>query len=572
MSKWVFRDTSAGPAPLDWAEKLSITPLLLEVLWRRGLRDIGAMDEYLACPLSHITPPSEWPAIPRAAKLLSGALLAGRKLAIWGDYDVDGITATTIALDILETHGFMAMHHLPDRRSEGYGLNTRGVEQLAANGCEVLLTVDCGISDAGPIARARELGMTVVVSDHHLPPDTLPDADVIVNPRMAGKWPCAKLAGVGVAFFLLAAINAELAPHTGRRYKMEDALDLVGLGTLADVMSLEGQNRILVRAGLKRLGEAMRPGIAALKLVSGMDRSAGINSDQAVFRLAPRINAAGRMGDPELALRLLRAKNPAEASALAQDLDECNRERKVEEKRIFSEANAQAELLLKSQDYSGLVLAGADWHPGIVGIVASRIVETFNRPAIVLHQDGEDLKGSGRSVENFDLHAALSQASSCLLGFGGHRQAAGVRLEKKRLDEFRNAFHRVCLEEIGPEPAETVLTLEGELDFKQASDHKFLRELELLQPLGEGNMEPVFSSPPLLVTRRSPLGHGGEHVRLDVRDEKSGYTLCAKAWRRAAEMGPDLVNRHIRLAYTPRLDEYNGKPQIELGISDWRLA
>lgn len=572
MSKWQFRDASTGPAPAEWAGKLAITPLLLEILWRRGLRDLDVIDEYLTAPLKKLPQPSVWPAITEAAEILATALLAGKKLAIWGDYDVDGITATALALDILETHGFEVMHHLPDRRSEGYGLNVRGIEELAEAGCQALLTVDCGISDGQAIGRARELGLTVVVSDHHLPSDTLPPAHGIVNPRLAGAWSGSQLAGVGVAFYLLAATNVLLAPHTGKRYKMDDALDLVSLGTLADVMPLEGENRILVRAGLTRLGNAARPGISALKLVSRMDRAASLNSDQAVFKLAPRINAAGRMGDPELALKLLRARDAFDADQLAQKLDERNEERKAEEKRIFNEARNQAQELLQQQDYAGLVLFGADWHPGIVGIVASRIVEAFNRPAIVLCRDGAALKGSGRSIGDFDLHAGLLQASDCLLGFGGHHQAAGVKLEETVLDEFREAFHAICREAIGPEPAEPVLVLDGELDFRQASNHKFLRELELMQPLGPGNPEPIFSSPPLLVRRRTPLGHTGEHVTLEVKDEKSGYTLYAKAWRRAAEMGPELENSHIRLAYTPRLDMYNGLPRIDLVIRDWRKA
>lgn len=569
MSIWQFREAPAEKAPLKWAEELSITPLLLEILWRRGWRDYEAIDAYLAARLSDLTNPEHWPNIPRAAELIANTLLAGKKLAVWGDYDVDGITATTLVLDVLEAHGFEAAHHLPDRRAEGYGLNIPGIEALAAEGCDLLLTVDCGIGDNAAVARARELGMAVIISDHHLPPEALPAADIIVDPRMDGAWPCPHLAGVGVAFYLMAAVNSLLSAKTGKRYKMDLALDLVGLGTLADVMRLEGENRILVRGGLNHMGDACRPGIAALKAVSGFDLAAGLNSDQAVFRLAPRINAAGRMGDPALALNLLRAHDFAEAETLATELDGCNRERKAQEQKMYAEASSQAKELLSARDYAGLVLHGADWHPGIVGIVASRIVEAFNKPAVVLYSDGDSLKGSCRSVPDFDLHAALSRIN-CLLGFGGHRLAAGVRLEKARLDEFRLAFHEAVVQSLGSTPSEPVLVLEGELDFRRASNHKFLRELELMQPFGPGNPEPVFASPPLLVLRRSPLGHTQEHILLEVLDKTSNVTLFARAWRMADQIPASVVNREIRLAYTPKLDIYNGIPRIDLSVKDWR--
>ena len=572
MSQWRFRQGNGGHPPAQWAEQLSITPLLLEILWLRGFRDPASMDQFLSARLGQLTSPDNWPNIPKAAELLAAALLQGKKLAVWGDYDVDGITATAIVLDVLEEHGFSPLHHLPDRRSEGYGVNAEGLESLAARGCELLLTVDCGINDCAAIRRARELGMTVIVTDHHLPGEKLPEADVTVNPRMDGSWPCEHLAGVGVAFYLMAQVNRLLAPKTGRRYKMDNALDLVGLGTLADVMQLEGENRILVRGGLARMANSCRPGICALKEVSGFDIAGEVSSGQAVFRLAPRLNAAGRMGDPELALRLLRASAYAEASALARQLDERNQERKAEEKRIFLAASAQARELLEQDDYAGLVLYGEDWHPGIVGIVASRIVEKFNRPAVVLCKDGDFLKGSGRSVPEFDLHEGLEQIADCLQGFGGHKLAAGVRLETGRLEDFRQAFHRIAKACLGGAPRETTLLLEGELRFEDASNHKFLRELELLQPFGPGNPEPVFSSPPVTVKRRSFLGHTGEHVLLEVWEQKSNITLYAKGWRMAELIPPEIAGREIRLAFTPRLDMYNGQPRIDLTVRDWKYA
>lgn len=572
MSLWQFRKSNGDHPPAHWANELAITPLLLELLWLRGFRSRQSMDLFLKARLAQLTHPDHWPNIPEAANLLATSLLQGKQLAIWGDYDVDGITATAVALDVLEEHGFRPFHHLPDRRSEGYGINIEGIETLAANGCEILLTVDCGINDVAAIKRARDLGMTVIVTDHHLPAEILPEANIIVDPRMDGEWPCTHLAGVGVSFYLMAAVNLLLAPHTKRRYKMDNALDLVGLGTLADVMPLEGENRILVRGGLSLMSRSSRPGICALKEVSGFDIAGDVNSGQAVYRLAPRINAAGRMGHPELALQLLRADGYIEATRLARELDEKNQERQTEERRIFQEASQQAEDMLSKQNYAGLVLQGDNWHPGIVGIVASRIVEKFNRPAVILYRDGEFFKGSGRSIEDFDLHGGLARIANCLEGFGGHKLAAGVRVRASRLEEFRNAFHQSVKDCLGETPRESTLLLEGELRFEDASNHTFLRELELMQPFGPGNPEPVFASPPVIVKRRSPLGKSQEHILLEVKEPESNITLYAKGWRMANSIPPEITGQRIRIAFTTGLDVYNGQPRIGITMRDWKYA
>lgn len=576
MKKWLLREQGKRRPPISLCGLLDISPRFLEVLWHRGLTSPELINAYLSPSVGKLTHPEKWPLIPQSAELIVNALLAGKQFAVWGDYDVDGITATALVLDILEYHGFKPWHHLPDRRNEGYGLNIEGIEKLAAQGCGLLLTVDCGVSDAAIINHARELGLQVVVSDHHLPPPTLPPASGIVNPRIveAGNWPCAHLAGVGVAFFLMAEVNRLLEKHTGLHFKMDNVLDLVALGTLADIMPVEGENRILIHAGLTHMKKPARPGISALKSVSGLDSSAIMSSDHALFQLAPRLNAAGRMGNPELSLDLLRATSFPQAYDLAEQLNICNKERKDIQQKMFKEACAQADKFLEKGDLPALVLYGENWHPGIIGIVAAKITETYGKPSFALCADGSDLKGSGRSLEGLDLHDALKECANTLLGFGGHKMAAGIRLTKDALPSFRDSLCDAIKRQNQNQPFEDVLCHDGLLDFTQASDADFLAELALMEPFGPGNPEPVFISPELIVVGRRQLGNKIDSVTLDLEDNSRGKkcVLKAKLWHRARELPPELESKKIVIAFTPKISWYNSLRSFEVQIKDWRLV
>ncbi|MBG0790410.1 MAG: single-stranded-DNA-specific exonuclease RecJ [Desulfovibrionaceae bacterium] len=564
----IWKPRSGHGAPSDaarLAEELSVSELIVEILANRGLDGLEEMDRFLSPLLRHMAPPDEIPGLTEAAETLARGLAEGRTLCVWGDYDVDGITATALVKEFFGLRGMKVRHHLPNRMEEGYGLNIPFIERLAAEGVDLLLTVDCGISDVESVARARELGMVVVVSDHHLPGDELPAAHAVCDPRLREDGPYADLAGVGVALLLMTALN-RLLP--GEPVDWRPLLDLVALGTIADIVSLTGQNRILVKNGLLLIKEARRPGMAALKVVSEYDRQAELGAGQIGFNIAPRVNAAGRMGDPEKALNLLLADDFDTAMPIAEELNAINMERRRQEQDIAEQAFEQAESMRRK---AGLVLYGEHWHPGIIGIVASRVVEKYYRPTLLLcapEATSGLLKGSGRSIPEYNLYEGLQGVADVLAGFGGHKQAAGVTLAPENLESLRERFHEQVAATLGAEPLTPTLKLDHELGFSSINN-TLLKELEMLQPFGMGNPEPVFATKPVKVVEHSLFGREREHVKLVLEDVETGARLSGKAWRSGATLTRDVFGRTMRFAFTPKIDRFRGIPSIDLRIRDW---
>lgn len=568
---WKLRNDEELPVSISSiAEELGITEMLAKILWNRGFQNSREMDLFLSPGLRNMCRPEEIPGLEEAANVLADELTAGKAFAVWGDYDVDGVTSTAVVRSFLKDRGYPSRHYLPNRLKEGYGLNVSGLKALKEDGVELLLTVDCGISNIDEIGAANELGMTVVVSDHHLPGENIPPAAAVCNPRLTEykgevfkDCPCATMAGVGVAFMLMARLNRLLPgePVDMRRY-----LDLVALGTIADVVELQGQNRILVKNGLLLLKEARRPGIAALKVVSGYDMFAAIGAGQVGFGLAPRINASGRMGDPGKALELLMSEDMETARPIAAELDTLNAERKAEEDRILQEALAQAEEHIRRDHSAGLVLFSPSWHPGIIGIVASRVVEKFYRPTVMLCEENGVIKGSARSIKEFHIHEALTSMSELFLNFGGHRLAAGMSFKSENLSEFRERFNQAVIDKIGPDPLKATLKVDMELPIENV-DYVLLKELDLMQPFGMGNPEPVFTTPPVEVLERRPMGR--EHVKLTIGDKEGTRRMPAKAWRMADQLGSEFIGQTMRFAFSPKIDKFNGIPTIELTVRDF---
>jgi len=558
---WKVVQNSASPAHIArLAEALEISPALCSILHQRGMTSLDEMQFFLSPGLRYLTPLENWPQLQQAADLIASSLSLGDKIAVWGDYDVDGITSAALLKDFFRSRGIDIHCYLPHRVQDGYGLNIAGIEKLAREGIKTLITVDCGISHHSEISRAKELGMHVVLTDHHLPGSKLPPADVILNPQCS-PCPYPGLAGVGSAFFLSAALNKTLP---GARMDIRDLLDLVALGTIADLVPLDRANRILVKNGLLLLSEARRPGIYALKEASGLGGADNIGAGQVGFALGPRINAAGRLDDPFPALELLLSQDLQQARNIAARLNSLNNERKKTEENILEGAREQAKLYI---DDSGLILYDPDWHPGVLGIVASRLVEEFYRPCLVLTRENGLLKGSGRSISGFDLYQGLCSLKKHLSGFGGHSQAAGLSMEPENLNVLRTDFSRAVRECLGPGPHQKEIVLDGLLGLDKLSPD-FLQELELLQPFGPENPRPVFLSPALKVLDQSLFGRD-KHVRFDLKDPESGIKLRGQFWRQGRNLKEtSLKGKNLTLAYTPGINVYQGLVSIRLNIRE----
>ncbi len=526
-------------------------------------------DFFLNPSLQKLLHPTFLPQVEEGAILVAEAMQNNEKILIWGDYDADGITSSALCYEFFQKHHYQVQTHVP-RREQGYGINKEVLKEYIAEGVTLLISVDCGISDFDAIQFARENNVKVIVTDHHLLPDELPPANVVIDPylvELTEKFTRKDihLAGVGVAFFFLCQVNNVLSKSFGTKCDMREFLDLVALGTIADMMPLVGQNRILVKNGLVKIAEAERIGIRALKEVSGYAPKTTLSAGQISFGLAPRINAAGRMDNPRIALDLLLCKDYTQARKLAEQLDDWNNQRKKEEETIVNEACEQAMLYVNEPT---LVLQGDEWNQGIIGIVASRMVERFYKPTFILTKDQctDFIKGSGRSTKNFHLHNALIASTDELLSFGGHEYAAGLKISPEKVDAFRACFNAHYKELYGETFAMPMLAIEEEVDFSDVADYTFLKELEMLEPFGIGNSEPIYSSTQVEITKVEPFGYGKKHIKLEVLDKKSGRRLHSKIWN--TPDFPHKVGDSVNIAYNIEIDTYNNVSQISIKIKD----
>ena len=468
--------------------------LVARILLNRGLVQPQDIDAFLDPALNRLLPPAGLRDLPQAAARLAQAVTRRETVVVYGDYDVDGLTATAVLRHYLESLGTPVVSYIPNRLTQGYGLHAPALAELAAKAA-VLVTVDCGISNAAEVAQARDLGLDIIITDHHEPPPELPPALAVINPKRPDcGYAFKELAGVGVALNLVLGLRACLRDQGWFAGRAEpdpkDYLDLVALGTAADVAPLTGVNRILVSRGLKMLSDSQRLGIQALKEVAGLPPGQ-LSLRDVVFKLAPRLNAAGRLGQARAALELLLTEDLSHARQLARVLDRLNKERQAEQGAILAAAEAQ----IHQEGFlhrPALVLADPGWHPGIIGIVAAKLAERYHRPVALLVQKNGLGRGSARSVESFDLFAGLTACGEHLIQFGGHPAAAGFTLDLDRLEAFREAFEAVALAELGESPGPPDLTLDAEVTLPEL-DEEFFFHLNRLRPFGQGNPQPVLA-------------------------------------------------------------------------------
>ncbi len=554
----------------DFARRLGISPLVAQILHNRGVVDPEDARRFLKPDLNALYPPETLPGALEAADLIGRKIDDRRPIVIYGDYDVDGITAVAILWQLLTRAGADVSFYIPHRLEEGYGLNADALRQLRSEGADTVVTVDCGITALEEARLARQIGLTLVVTDHHMPLASLPEADAIVHPRIGAGSPNPEICGAGVAFKLAWAIARRLSRGEkvtpDLRQFLLDATALVALGTIADVVPLLGENRVLAGFGIKSLRNSTMPGLAALIASANLGEKR-LNSDDVGFWLAPRLNAAGRMGHARLAAELLTRADAARAAEIARYLESQNRSRQTLQRRIFDEAREEIERRnLASDARRAVVLAREGWHPGVIGIVASRLVETYSRPTILIGINGGEGQGSGRSIRNLHMHQVLTDCAEHLLGFGGHAMAAGLRVAPGRIEAFAEAFVARANRLLTARDLEPSLRLDAEVPL-DALTEPLVRDLERLGPFGTGNPRPRFASPSLTLASEPRLvGRNADHLQLHFTDGRQSRK--AIAFGRKDLLEPLQEKRRCRVAFEPILNSFNGRTSVELQVVD----
>lgn len=514
---WQLKEVGGDPGLREiLSAELKVKPVVAQLLINRGITDAVRGRRFLYPRLEDLYDPESLKGLIFARDQLKQALEKGKNIVVYGDYDVDGITGTVILVSLLRKLGGSVSYYIPHRLTEGYGLNCEALERLKEQGADVVVTVDCGISSLVEVDYAKKLGLEIIVTDHHTPLEALPGC-VILNPKQADcGYPFKDLAGVGVAFKLMQSFLP--------REQWEEYLDLVALGTIADIVSLLGENRVLTRYGMEKLNASSRPGVQALKEACGFG-GREISSGQISFSLAPRLNAAGRIGQTEKAVELLLTSSPQRAQELAGLLNEFNQERQKIEGKILKEAVQEIE----DKGIEGkkvIVLAREGWHSGVMGIVASRLVENYGRPVFIISLEGEEGRGSARSVEGFNLIGAIQRCGDLLIRYGGHQQAAGLTISLSCIQEFEKQINHIAEKMLPPPVLERQISLEAELEASQI-DVELLDQLNLLGPFGQGNPLPYFKTSELEVESFHFVGKQKNHLKMRLKNGENRLEAIA---------------------------------------------
>lgn len=554
------------------AQSVGISPALAQLLVNRGVTQPDDAHTFLTAALTGLHEPSKLPGIAEAAERIYAAARNNQRICIYGDYDVDGITACTILWRCLTLAGADVDYYVPDRLEEGYGLNSDALRKLKDQNFQLVVTVDCGITSVEQAQVASELGIELIVTDHHEMKSSLPEAAVLVHPRLPGStYPFPHLCGAGVAFKLAWAIaqkfsNAQKVSDTFKNFLVE-SVALVALGTVADVVPLIGENRIFVRQGLKHLQSGPSIGLKALIAAAELTDKQ-LDAGHIGFTLAPRLNAAGRLGQARLAIELLATSNNTRAVDLARYLNDQNEKRQTVERRIAAQAKEMIEAMGEQSEAPAYVLASDEWHPGVIGIVASRLVEKYARPVLMISTQEEVGSGSGRSIDGFALHEALAACGKHLISHGGHAAAAGFKVAKDKIDDLREAFVTQANKKLDGKTLQHTITLDAEIPLT-ALTNGLMKGIAALEPHGSGNRRPMFLASGLqVVGEPRKVGKGEHHLSFRVK-QQNGPVIKAIGWGMADRVEELLSQQgECCLAFSPKINEWNGYINIDMEVAD----
>ncbi len=549
------------------SDKLAIPGVIAQVLINRGVADEDTAREFLYGGADNLGNPYCLKDMEKAVKRIIQAIRKKEKITIYGDYDVDGITASALIYKVLKQLGADVEYYIPDRQSEGYGLNDAALESLWQNGTKLLLTVDCGISSITEVERVQGK-LDVIITDHHQPPERLPSAYAIINPKQQDcSYPDKYLAGVGVAFKLCQALWQNCY---GQDAKFLEYLDIVAIGTVADIVPLIGENRILVKLGLNELAATANIGLRALMtecgLITGNDKPIKVDTGKIGFLLAPRLNAAGRISQAVAGVELLITSDESRAQQIAKALDEENSYRQSVEKEILTLAE-EFLLNIDLDKQKVLVLSGEDWHSGVIGIVASRLVDKYYRPVVIISIHDGVGKGSCRSIAGFDIYKALSQCSDLLTQFGGHHQAAGLSILPENIEKLRDRLNSIANNNLTDEDYIPKLNIDSLIPLGEINA-SFLEQLACLAPHGMGNPNPLFACRDLIIDDMRSIGQEGKHLKLRVRRETASGDVIA--WQMGGLVESIQRNNSVDIAFFPEFNEWQGKRNIQLKAHDVR--
>jgi len=565
---WIFPEPEAWATIDSLTQALGMDRNLVQLLVQRGIQSFEESKAFFRPHWNDLNDPGRMKDMDKAVETLAECIDNGQRILLYGDYDVDGTTSVALCYRFLRKYCSDIGYYIPDRRSEGYGLSHQGLDWAYQNGFRCVVTLDCGTTALEQVDYANSLGIQVIVTDHHQPSEHLPKAKAILNPLQPGcTYPYKDLSGCGVAFKFLVALCQHFEWPMS---ELLDHLELVAISIAADMVPLTGENRVLTHYGLQKLNNQPTPGVKAM-LQHYKNRKPTLDLTDVIFGLSPRINAAGRMGDARLAVQLLVSEDPEECTRLAAEIESSNLNRRDTDSEITRVAVEQALAMHQSDHKMTTVVCGNDWHKGVIGIVASRLVERFYKPTVVFCLEGDKMTGSARSVQGFDLYHALQQCSDCMEQFGGHKYAAGLTLQASAYPEFCQRFEAAVAATLEPWQQQPSLTIDLEMPLETISP-KFFRILRQYAPFGQGNRQPVFCSRRVYASPGSPRIVGQNHLSLRIQQKDGSPGYQAIAFGQAALLPLLAKGLPFDIAYSLDENHYRGQVEMQLRILDLRTV